>query len=460
MAAALVDRVTDLFKSNLDINASTPEVTSEKNSRVDVVEVVIDTPKQPEIDYHPNEAQWKARTARRLAEDPSLPQTALPAGFPKKLESPLVWDEKDWTDASQWEYKLSAEQLKEIDDAVKHFKSLNKPFGYLSPSTFPLPTLGPILKDLSHELHNGRGFFVVKTIPIDSYTREENTIIYAGVSSHVGALRGVQDKGVSVVGHIKDLTATHPLKTIGGPAYTTDKQVFHTDAGDIISLYVLETAAEGGTSRISSSWRVYNELAETRPDLIKTLSEPWPFDGYGVLPSSSRSASFTLSFFRCFLPSGSEAHQRTPTARSCSTPTTRSSSNTPAVSSPASSPCLVQRVSRPSPRRRPRRSTPSTSSRRSMHLGSASRRATSSTSTTSAYSMVGMGSKTPRSAHGTSSASGSATKSSRGSFPPNSNRCGRRSTIPRRPIPSASRWNPSCAARRRWEGRSTRSIIT
>lgn len=155
---------------------------------------------------------------------------------------------------------------------------LNKPFGHISPETFPLPTLGPILKDLSRELHTGRGFFVLKTIPVDSYSREDNILIYAGVSSYVGTKRGVQDIGDSVLAHIKDLTQTHPLKTIGAPAYTTDKQVFHTDIGDIISLFVLETAAEGGLSRISSSWKVYNELAETRPDLIKTLSEPWPLD--------------------------------------------------------------------------------------------------------------------------------------------------------------------------------------
>ncbi|PPQ82715.1 hypothetical protein CVT26_001034, partial [Gymnopilus dilepis] len=161
---------------------------------------------------------------------------------------------------------------------------LNKPFGHISPDTFPLPTLGPVLKDLSRELHTGRGFFVLKTIPVDSYSREDNILIYAGVSSYVGNKRGVQDIDDSVLAHIKDLTETHPLKTIGAPAYTTDKQVFHTDIGDIISLFVLETAAEGGVSRISSSWKVYNELAETRPDLIKTLSEPWPLDNFGRNP--------------------------------------------------------------------------------------------------------------------------------------------------------------------------------
>ncbi|KAF9553370.1 Clavaminate synthase-like protein [Agrocybe pediades] len=69
------------------------------------------------------------------------------------------------------------------------------------------------------------------------------------------------------------------------PAYTTDKQLFHTDLGaDIVSLFALEVAAEGGVSRISDSWRVYNELAETRPDLIHTLSKPWAVDEFGRDP--------------------------------------------------------------------------------------------------------------------------------------------------------------------------------
>ncbi|KAF8954539.1 hypothetical protein BDZ97DRAFT_1864586 [Flammula alnicola] len=207
--------------------------------------------KQPDIIYHPDEAKWKARTARRLAEDPTLPRISSRLGG------------KDWTSP---QYELSAEQLKEIDDALKYFKgtlsAYHKPNGYLSPETFPLPHLGP--------LHTGRGFFVI--------------IIYAGVSSHVGGVRGIQERGGVVVGHIKDLTNANAAKVVGGPAYTADKQVFHTDAGDLVALFVLETAAEGGLSRISSSWKVYNEIAATRPDLIKTLSEPWPFDEFGGNP--------------------------------------------------------------------------------------------------------------------------------------------------------------------------------
>ena len=89
----------------------------------------------------------------------------------------------------------------------------------------------------------------------------------------------LQDQNGGVLAHIiKDLSQTHLAKSIGAAAYTTDRQVFHTDTGDIVSLFALETAAEGGVSKISSSWQVYNDLAENRPDLINTLSQPWPFD--------------------------------------------------------------------------------------------------------------------------------------------------------------------------------------
>ncbi|KAF5313517.1 hypothetical protein D9611_008500 [Ephemerocybe angulata] len=265
MAPVAVSQPTDILSTKLD-------------------KLSLSGSKQPDISYHPDEAKWKARTARRLAEDPSLLDTPLPTGFPALLESPLVWEGKDWKDESQWTYNLNDSQLEEIDGALKHFHSLNVPQGRINQSTFPLPTLGPILRDLSRELYSGRGFFVLRTLPVDDYSREDIILIYAGVSSYIGSLRGVQDRDAGVLAHIKDLTETHPAKAIGAPAYTTDKQVFHTDAGDVISLFALETAAEGGTSRISSSWRVYNELVKTRPDLIKTLSEPWTHDTYGGDP--------------------------------------------------------------------------------------------------------------------------------------------------------------------------------
>ena len=133
------------------------------------------------------------------------------------------------------------------------------------------------------------------------YTREENVIIYAGISSHIAPVRGRQDNRYDgrpadvVLAHIKDLTASVDASNIGAPAYTTERQVFHTDVGDVIALFALGEAAKGGQSYLSSSWKVYNELAATRPDLIQTLSEPWLADTYVLAARTVRPDLTTLT---------------------------------------------------------------------------------------------------------------------------------------------------------------------
>jgi Taurine catabolism dioxygenase TauD, TfdA family. len=163
--------------------------------------------------------------------------------------------------------------------------ALNQPFGFINQSTFPLPRLHATLRDLSKEIHNGRGFFVLRGLRIDDYSREDNIIIYTGISSHIGSIRGrqqdtrLQNGKSPMISHIKDITSKVDRGMIGAPSNTPDKQVFHTDAGDIVSLLCLNPAAEGGESYLSSSWNVYNILAKERPDLIHTLSQDWPVDG-------------------------------------------------------------------------------------------------------------------------------------------------------------------------------------
>ncbi|KAJ5664133.1 hypothetical protein N7507_004864 [Penicillium longicatenatum] len=244
----------------------------------------ITRPSQPDIQYHPDWAKYQARSRQRKKIETL--QTSLPAGFPQRLVSPLVWDGKGIEKHDDWIYQLSDAQLDEIDAALVSFKAIRKPLGYLNELNFPLPTLRPILRGLSNELHNGRGFFVLRGLRIDSHSREDNVTIYTGVSSHIGSIRGrqqdtrLQDGTSPMISHIKDITGITEKGKIGAPSNTADKQVFHTDAGDIISLLCLSPAAGAGESYLSSSWNVYNTLAKERPDLIHTLSQDWPVDGF------------------------------------------------------------------------------------------------------------------------------------------------------------------------------------
>ncbi|KAF5122648.1 Taurine hydroxylase-like protein SAT17 [Metarhizium anisopliae] len=177
-------------------------------------------------------------------------------------------------------------------------KDTGKSLGYINQQTFPLPTLHSRLRSVSNDIHNNFGFKVIRGIPVKKYTREENIMVYAGIASHVTTRRARQDHQFNgrpanvVLDHIKNLTLKLDAKHIGSPAYTAEQQGFHTDAGDVIALFALADAAEGGKSYIASSWTVYNELAATRPDLIRTLSEPWHVDGFGKSAPTSRPLLF------------------------------------------------------------------------------------------------------------------------------------------------------------------------
>ncbi|KAG1149325.1 hypothetical protein G6F37_002583 [Rhizopus arrhizus] len=235
---------------------------------------------QPDITYLPDLKNYKQRTARRLANEQL--ENDLPEGFPAQLEGPKLWKGSDYEGKeSEWVYQLTEQELEEVDKAVHDFEATEKPLSEINKETFPLPNLGPKLKELieKHVL-DGRGFVVVRGLNPDKYTRVQNIIAYTGVSAWVGK-RGLQ--GLHSIAHIKDLVPEKGLDDIVAPAFTNDHQVYHTDLGDIISLYALGVAEEGGKSRIASSWTVYNELAKTRPDLIHTLANDWPFQTHSDL---------------------------------------------------------------------------------------------------------------------------------------------------------------------------------
>jgi hypothetical protein len=76
---------------------------------------------QPDISYHPDVSKYRDRVQRRQQGD-ALTAT-LPDGFPTQLDADLVWEGTSLAEKYDWTFVLDAAQLREIDDAVQHFKS-------------------------------------------------------------------------------------------------------------------------------------------------------------------------------------------------------------------------------------------------------------------------------------------------------------------------------------------------
>lgn len=65
--------------------------------------------------------------------------------------------------------------------------------------TFPLPTIQTQLARVALDVHQGRGFAIVRGLDARKYTAEDSAIIFLGIASYIGEQRGVQDKRGSVL---------------------------------------------------------------------------------------------------------------------------------------------------------------------------------------------------------------------------------------------------------------------
>lgn len=241
----------------------------------------------------------------------------LPSDFPRRLTSKLVWTGSDFHDELKYIYHLSENDKIELDRALFAFKELGLDGDLVNSNNFPLPTLGFILQHLAIELHNGKGFFVIRGLDYSKYSVEDNTVIFLGIQGYVAEKRARQDDMGNMLVHIiDDCTPSSPFFKRSHNRHSRSAISFHTDnIGDLLAFQTRSTASRGGNCILSSSYSIYNELASTRPDIIRTLAAPnWPIAApfYHERPILFyENSRIIFNFFQGALL-GSPAHPRPP----------------------------------------------------------------------------------------------------------------------------------------------------
>src|SRR5271156_1285239 len=199
---------------------------------------------------------------------------------------PLVEGPSAWVGAElarqpeQWIYTLSAAEIDEIETAGAMVGG--RDLADLTRADFPFPKLGPVLDQFREEVLNGRGFVLIRGLPVEGRPIADSAAAYWGIGTYFGYARSQNAMG-HLLGHVRDLgvATTDPnVRTY----QTTERQHFHTDSCDIVALLCLKTARSGGLSSIVSSMAMYNEMARRRPDLLKRLFGPFATDRRGEVP--------------------------------------------------------------------------------------------------------------------------------------------------------------------------------
>ena len=200
------------------------------------------------------------------------------------IKGPSAWIGADMrTREAEWTYRLSPSDIAEIETALRSVKARGLDLADISREDFPLPTLGPTLDRLRGEVLDGRGFVMLRGVPVEGRPIDESATLYWGIGAHFGKARSQNAKG-HLLGHIYDLggsSATDP--TIRSYA-TSERQSFHIDRCDVVALLCLRRAKSGGLSAIVSSMTVHNVMAERRPDLLERLYQSFPVDRRGEVP--------------------------------------------------------------------------------------------------------------------------------------------------------------------------------
>jgi hypothetical protein len=195
------------------------------------------------------------------------------------MKTDAAWLGSEIASRSDWIHLLSAAEIDDLDQAVAHARATGKPLGELSRDDFPLGVLAASVHEWLDALDSGRGFVLVRGVPVERYGEEDASLAYWGLGLHLG--RAVsQNAAGDLLGHVRDAGLARRDPTVR--LYRTREPLgFHTDGSDIVGLLCLRPAKSGGTSRIASSAAIYHEILRRRPDLVSTLHEPFPFDRNG-----------------------------------------------------------------------------------------------------------------------------------------------------------------------------------
>ncbi|HUC11462.1 MAG TPA: TauD/TfdA family dioxygenase [Stellaceae bacterium] len=174
----------------------------------------------------------------------------------------------DFRSPADYSVDLDPAQLRDIAAAVRHIKAAGIGLDGLQREHFEVPSLRPVVEEIRRQVEDGRGFVLLRRLPIEDYAKDDLGLIFWGIGTHLG--RGLSQSVLGDrLGHVKDFSREDP----GARAYRNKQELSpHTDSCDLVGLLCLRNAqAGGGVSRLTSAISVHNALLAEHPDVLEAL---------------------------------------------------------------------------------------------------------------------------------------------------------------------------------------------
>lgn len=184
-----------------------------------------------------------------------------------------------WTRASlendpSWRFELGQAQIDDLYRAMDQVLARGIPVARIHCDDFPLPEWGPTIERLRADVEDGRGFVLLRGLPVERYSVPDLEKLFWGLGTHLGT--GVtQTAKAELISHVTDLGPVQGLRR----GFQTNKEAkFHVDLADGVGLLCIRQAKIGGRSLLMSSASIYDTLRRERPDVLAILERGFAWD--------------------------------------------------------------------------------------------------------------------------------------------------------------------------------------
>ena len=203
------------------------------------------------------------------------------------LDDPAAWRGDRMAGRTDWVLDPDDAMVEELDAAVGAAAGGGADLFDLGRGDFPLPRTGRLFAAMLGELEGGRGFVLLRGLPVARWSEAEARVAIWGLGTHLGRPVG-QDLAGSLLHDVRDTGRSFGSDASIRYFQTSHAIRLHTDGGDIFVLGCVRPGARGGRTLVVSAVEVFNEIVRRRPDLAAVLQQDFSVDARGQRPDGAR----------------------------------------------------------------------------------------------------------------------------------------------------------------------------
>ena len=121
-----------------------------------------------------------------------------------EFDTTQAWYGPELARRTDWIHELSDADREELREAIAVAQASGQPLHALGRAQFPLVNLAVRLDSLRREALDGRGFFLLRGVPIAEYSPWESAAAFWGIGLYLGEAVSQNGKG-HVLGHVANL---------------------------------------------------------------------------------------------------------------------------------------------------------------------------------------------------------------------------------------------------------------